>query len=170
VHIRSDIIRKRAFNVAPTQRLPRSGYSSDATRKVYRSMREEAALALGSGFSAIADAVHGTTSERALIAAVADRRGVPFTGLWLEAPLATRLSRVASRRDDASDATASYARRQAAAKPRARDWHQVAAGGRLDETVRASLACLDGERANSSVCGRPEQGCRAAESGNDQPK
>ena len=36
----------------------------------------------------IADAVYGDPEQRAAIEAVAAARGVPFAGIWLEAPLA----------------------------------------------------------------------------------
>jgi predicted kinase len=53
-----------------------------------------------------ADAVFDRPAERTSIEAVASEAGVPFQGIWLEAPTATLLSRISGRRNDPSDATA----------------------------------------------------------------
>jgi hypothetical protein len=103
--IRSDVVRKRLEGVALTARLPAASYTPAASRRVYAAMHEEIATALAAGRSAIADAVFASPDERAALSALARRAGVPFHGIWLQVPFEVRAARVASRRDDASDAT-----------------------------------------------------------------
>lgn len=103
--VRSDVVRKRLQGVALTARLPAESYTLAASRRVYAAMHEEIAAALVAGRSVIADAVFASPAQRAALAAMAQRAGVPFHGIWLQAPAAVCAARVAGRRDDASDAT-----------------------------------------------------------------
>jgi predicted kinase len=75
---------------------------------------------------------------------VAAEVGVAFAGLFLDAPLATRLERIASRRDDASDADADVARRQTADPLAEKGWAALAASGSLTgATVLAQMRLRD---------------------------
>jgi aminoglycoside phosphotransferase family enzyme/predicted kinase len=127
VVLRSDVIRKRMFELDPTALLAPDAYSKDVTADVYRQMVESAAMALAAGFTVIADAVHARPEERAAIEAVAVQMDVPFTGLWLEAPAAVLLTRVRSRKNDASDADAAVLRGQLDYDLGAMDWQVVSA-------------------------------------------
>ena len=82
--LRSDVIRKRLFGVALTDRLPSSAYGAEVGQRVFQRMREEAAAALAAGRSVVTDAVYARPAERDAIAAVAAKAQVPFVGLWLE--------------------------------------------------------------------------------------
>ena len=68
--------------------------------------------------------------------------GAAFSGLFLNAPLATRLERIASRRNDASDADADVARRQTAEPLSEKGWAAVAASGSLSDTTVLARARL----------------------------
>ena len=138
VHLRSDIERKRLSGVGEFEPLPASAYTTDATAKVFASLRDSASLALRAGHSAIVDAVHRTAEERSLLAAVADRAGSRFVGLWLDAPLDVLINRVSSRKADASDATASVVTDQASHPPGPIDWT------RLDATASAEALATTG--------------------------
>ncbi len=105
IHVRSDVERKRLFGVAPEERLPEQAYAADVSGEVYAICRKRARLALRAGRTVIVDAVHARPDERAAVAAVAAEAGVPFTGLWLDAPREAMRARVAARTGDASDAT-----------------------------------------------------------------
>ena len=70
--------------------------------------------------------------------------GVAFAGLFLDVPLATRLERIASRRDDASDADAEVARRQRAEALNERGWAALDASGALADTTALARARLKG--------------------------
>lgn len=113
LHLRTDYIRKRLAKVPPEQRLPAAAYTQEADREVYDALMTEAASGLQAGQWVVADAVFARPDDRAMIESVAARAGVPFHGIWLDAPPETLTERVGGRRDDASDATAEVVRRQA---------------------------------------------------------
>jgi aminoglycoside phosphotransferase family enzyme/predicted kinase len=141
--VRSDVIRKRLFDVALTQRLPDSAYADEVTGRVYRRMQEEAAAALEAGCCVIADAIHARPAEREAIEAVASAAGVPFVGLWLGASAQTLAGRIAARRDDASDATGDVLQRQLTYDIGAMDWHRIDAGGTLDAVISGARSIVD---------------------------
>ncbi len=140
--LRSDLERKAMFEVEETDHLPASAYASDVTRDVYRRLIDKARTALRAGQAVLIDATFATAADRKGAAGAAAEIGVAFTGLFLDAPLATRLERIASRRNDASDADVDVARHQSAEPLKERGWAAVAASGSLSDTtalVRAPL-------------------------------
>ena len=78
----------------------------EVTARVYDRLHNLAEIALRAGQSVIVDAVHAKPEEREALAVLAARLRVPFTGLWLEAPVETLVARVEARQHDASDANA----------------------------------------------------------------
>ena len=80
-------------------------YTEAVTEAVYRALGVRAADVLASGSTVIADATFLAADARDAIAGVAARAGVPFTGVWLEAPVDTMAERLRARAGDASDAT-----------------------------------------------------------------
>jgi predicted kinase len=136
VILRSDIIRKHLFGCSARERLPAEAYAPEVSARVFATIRERAAVLLDAGRAVVADGVYGRDAERRAIERVAVAAGVPFRGIWLEAPAGVLQARVAARRDDASDADAAVVRRQVrtlnAAGVR---WPKVAAGRALDEVV-----------------------------------
>jgi aminoglycoside phosphotransferase family enzyme/predicted kinase len=133
--LRSDVIRKRLFGLAPEARLPEDAYGTAVTERVYRALCERAEAALRAGYCAIVDAVSLRPAERQAFADVARAAGVPFAGLWLEAPAAALRGRVDARRHDASDATAAIVARQLEIDPGALDWQPIDAGGAPADTL-----------------------------------
>lgn len=136
--LRSDVIRKRLFGAALTDRLPASAYRPDVGVRVFERIREEAAAALAAGRSVVADAVYARAAEREAIAAVAQAAKVPFVGLWLEAPPETLAARIAARRGDASDATAAVLRQQQTYDLGRIDWHRLDAAGPAEAVIEAA--------------------------------
>jgi aminoglycoside phosphotransferase family enzyme/predicted kinase len=110
--LRSDEIRKRLCGVSILQRLGPDGYSPAVTERVYRTMIERAASVVRQGHTAIADAVFARPADRRAIAHAAHAAGVPFTGIWLDAPDAILIDRTRVRQHDASDADAAVIARQ----------------------------------------------------------
>lgn len=104
VVLRSDEIRKCLFGLAPTDRLGPEGYTAEVGARVYETLRRRAAEALAAGRSVVVDAVHAREDERTALEAVAQAAGVPFEGVWLEAPAAEMAGRIERRRGDASEA------------------------------------------------------------------
>jgi len=138
VVLRSDIERKRLFNVGETEKLPPAAYARDVTVKVYERLTEQAARVVAAGHTALVDAVFAKAEERRAIARAA--HNVPFDGLFLTADLETRVARVGARRADASDADAVVARQQEHYELGALDWHAIDASGTPEETLRLALS------------------------------
>ncbi len=140
--VRSDVIRKRLAGVDPLTRLGAEGYTAERTAATYRSVYDTTRAILSAGHAVIADAVFARPHERGAIAAVAAEAGVPFQGLWLEAPLDVMRERVIGRRSDASDADADVVRRQSAYDIGTIEWDRVDSSGARDETVARGRALI----------------------------
>jgi aminoglycoside phosphotransferase family enzyme/predicted kinase len=141
--LRTDVLRKRLAGAAPEQRLPESAYTPASHAAVYAQLRAQARAALAAGCPVIVDAVFDDSETRADMAALARDCGVPFAGLWLEAPRETLIARVSARQGDASDAGAAVVDKQLGRDigPLG-DWHRIDAGGGADTTVTAARAIL----------------------------
>jgi aminoglycoside phosphotransferase family enzyme/predicted kinase len=135
--LRSDVIRKRLFGIAPEDPLPVDAYAPEVSKQVYNTLRAQAGTALRAGYCAIIDTVALRTEERRAFAAVAQAAGAPFTGIWLHAPAKTMTARVEMRRHDASDATRAIVERQLEIDPGSVDWHRVDAGNSPEEVLAA---------------------------------
>jgi hypothetical protein len=142
--LRSDAERKVMFGIEETVPLPASAYASDVTRDVYERLIAKARTALRAGQSVLIDATFAAAAERSAAAGLAAEAGVPFAGLFLDAPLPIRLERIGSRRADASDADADVARRQTAEPLAEKGWAAVAASGSLNDTTALARARLGG--------------------------
>ncbi|HZB90177.1 MAG TPA: AAA family ATPase [Stellaceae bacterium] len=155
--IRSDVLRKRLAGVAPETRLPRESYTPAVSARVYAALGEEAERALAAGYSAVVDAAFLRAEERRAIAALAAKAGIPFTGLWLEAPAERLEARIAARRGDASDADRAVLHWQRGIDTGPIEWLRVDAAGGVAETVagaRALSATAAPARSSSSAgCG-----------------
>lgn len=135
LHLRSDLERKALAGVAETTRLPADAYAADRTADVYKALARKADLAIAAGHSVIVDAVFARPGERAALTAVAEARGVPASGLWLEATADTMRSRVAGRTGDASDATVDVVERQLHYDLGELTWARIDAGRTMAETL-----------------------------------
>ena len=143
LHLRSDIERKRLLGVEETEKLSPEHYTPAASARVYARLFDKAERALGAERSVVVDAVFAKPEERAAIAAIAERAGRHFAGLWLEAPADVLLARVGARRGDASDADAHVVEAQLAYDIGEIAWRRVAAAGGVDETFAHALAALE---------------------------
>jgi predicted kinase len=105
-------------------------------------MRQLAAEALACGRSVILDAVAANPAERAGFAEIAVAAGLPFAGLWLEAPPALLEERIHNRRNDVSDATTEVLRQQLGWDIGPLDWMRLSVGGDLASCVAAAASAL----------------------------
>ncbi len=142
VHIRSDLERKALFRVDPLTRLPPSAYAPETNAKVYGIMRDKARHLLSAGHSVILDSVHGTVAERDEVGRIAADLGCQFYGFWLDLDTETRVQRVERRIDDASDADAAVARKQAAIETGPIEWIKLDAAKDLDTLARETLSII----------------------------
>jgi hypothetical protein len=141
----SDVLRKRSFSVSPETRLPKVAYEPAVSERVYLALWEEAAETLAAGYAVLADAVFLRPDERQAIGEAARSKGVPFTGLWLEAAPEVLARRIEGREHDASDATVGVMRRQTTLDSGPIAWHRIDAGGGIERTAEQARAILVAE-------------------------
>jgi predicted kinase len=142
VVLRSDVLRKALFHHAPDERLGPEGYQPDVTREVYRALVTRARDVLAAGGTVVLDATFLTPEWRQDVASAASSAGVPFTGLWLDAPPEQMAERLRRRTHDVSDATVAVLEGQLSREAGEIGWRRVdatIAPTRLAETVLASL-------------------------------
>jgi len=158
VILRSDVIRKKMFSAEETAPLPAEAYQPKVSRQVYDNLVMAAARVLKQGFSVIVDAAYLREDERDVLARVALESKLRFDGLFLRADLATRLSRIAARRNDASDANAEVARLQEHHDIGAlKDWAVIDASGSPQQTLAASIAKLELQPGSCSTTAGPHR-------------
>jgi predicted kinase len=90
----------------------------------------------------IFDGVSAKPAEREKISAIAAKLGVPFTGLWLDAPLEIQITRVEARKGDASDSNEAVVRAQAERDLGPITWTRIDAGQSPEHTFQQALAVL----------------------------
>ena len=139
--LRSDEIRKRQHGAAPEQRLPQAAYSDAASEAVLAELATLARLTAAGGHAVIADATFIDPRHRSMLEAAATAAGVPFVGLWLQAPLAELEARITARQGDASDATLAVLHATASAHPEAGGWTPVDAAtpAKAEAGARAAI-------------------------------
>ncbi len=123
--LRSDDIRKRRGGVPPEAPLPAEAYEGEVSAAVFAELAAAAREATRGGHVVIADATFLALDTRAAIEAAARGAGVPFIGLWLDAPLPELEQRISARGPDASDATVAVLRAAAGACPGAGGWETI---------------------------------------------
>jgi len=133
--LRSDVERKALEGRSENEHLPTPAYTAEKSAHVYAALVEKAGLVIAAGHSAIVDAVFARPQERDALRDAARIRGVRFHGLFLAADMATRVARVGSRREDASDADAAVARAQERYLLGHNDWQSIDASGTPESTL-----------------------------------
>ncbi len=145
VHLRSDVERKVMAGADEFDRLPPEAYTAEASRQVYERLNRRAAAALAAPWPVVVDAVFAKAEERAAIEQVARQAGVPFIGLWLDAPEELLRQRVAARataRSDASDAGVAVLQKQLAYDLGPITWRTISAAGTPEQALRQALRML----------------------------
>ncbi len=140
--VRSDSTRKRLAGVALSERLSAEGYTHEMTDRTFRALFDEVRAGLKSGYPVIADAVFSSPSQRSAVADIAKAEGVPFTGLWLEAPPDVMSRRVAGRTRNVSDADAGVLEMQLDYQLGDIDWIKIDSSGPREETLKTGLKMI----------------------------
>mgnify|MGYP006393446073 CR=1 FL=1 len=141
--LRTDVLRKKLAGVAPETRLPETAYSRANSDAVYVRLLTLAEQTLQAGSSVILDGVFARASERQALAELADKVGVPFDGLWLEASREVLRHRIEGRVNDASDADVEVLDRQLQMDPGdLTDWHCVRAEESPQDVAGAARRAL----------------------------
>jgi predicted kinase len=130
--LRSGAARARLFGAGDERGRP--AYDPSVARSVYRLLMREARDVSQAGYVAIVDAVFGSAEWRHEIESTADRAGVRFVGIWLDAPPEVLERRVPGER-------------RGVVTPGA-DWAQLDASLDVDAVSAAALA----------VCQSPQEG------------
>jgi aminoglycoside phosphotransferase family enzyme/predicted kinase len=134
--LRTDVERKLMHDVPLTERLTADAYSPEARAEVYKRLFAKAKRIVSTGHSVIIDAVLDVPALRDAAKTAAAESGVPFVGIWLEAPGEVMIARVTSRAGDASDADAAVVLRQVASTAAPAGWQKADAGGEPVDTAQ----------------------------------
>jgi predicted kinase len=135
VVLRTDEVRKRLLKVPPTRRLDDRAYSPEFYNRSYDTLLENGRRLLKAGRSVVLDATFIDAGLRARAEQLARECGVPFDGVWLQAPLSTLKARVARRRNDASDATVATLEDQLARLTVEAAWERVDTSGQAKDAA-----------------------------------
>jgi aminoglycoside phosphotransferase family enzyme/gluconate kinase len=120
VRVRSDVERKRLYGLAVDassgSAIPSGIYTTEATRRTYERLLEQAAFVLQAGFPVIVDAAFLVRQQRDQVRRLAHDMGVPFVIADCRAPEGVLRRRIAARRHDgdASEADIGVLERQLA--------------------------------------------------------
>ena len=150
VIVRSDEIRKQLFGVSPFVRLEANVYSAEASERVYATLVAQARSVIANQHGVVVDAVHLRSADRHAIEHMASAAGVPFVGLWLNAPEPVLIERIAGRQLDASDATGDVVRAQRREDTGPVSWYRIDASrpaGVMLEDARRIVAIVEGAHA-----------------------
>lgn len=142
VLLRSDAARKTAMNMEEIEKLPASHYTAAAASENYQLLLDLAGLALDAGHSVVLDAVFLSAEYREAAGEIAASKGMPFYGLWLTAPASVLRKRIATRSNDASDATIAVMEKQLERSVGKNTWHAVDASGSVQATLDGVIQLL----------------------------
>lgn len=140
--VRTDVVRKRLCGMHPNDSLGAEGYTADVTERTYQAFMNQAKAALESGQSVILDAVFANEEQRRTAEQLAAACGVPFTGIWVDAPERVRVERVTTRKRNVSDVTVDVARQQSGYEVGDVTWAKVDSSGKKEATIRQGLNVL----------------------------
>jgi len=135
--IRSDVMRKILSGVSLHKKLSRDGYTVRMTEKTYQACFDATEQTLKTDRSVVFDAVFGKPEERKLVERLASDLNIPFTGLWLDAPLEIRQQRARDRINNVSDAGAQVLKKQMMMDTGIIDWFQIDSSQSRSGTLKA---------------------------------
>ncbi|MET0273013.1 MAG: AAA family ATPase [Phenylobacterium sp.] len=135
VVLRTDEIRKRLLNVPPTRRMPPDAYAPAFYALTYDTMIANARAMLDAGRAVVLDATFIDPVLRGRVEQLAKDAGVPFDGVWLDAPAEILAGRVEARTGDASDATVEVLREQIGRHTSEVAWERVDASGSVEQSA-----------------------------------
>ena len=112
IRLRSDVERKRLFDLAPDAASGGSIYGAEANHRTYGRLYELAETILADNWPVLVDAAFLKRAERDDFRALAAKLGIPFAILACEAPIEELRRRLAARTGDASEATVAVLEQQ----------------------------------------------------------
>lgn len=133
--VRTDVVRKRMMGVGLSARLASHGYTPEKDQQTYNRFYDELTQVVEQGHSVIADGVFAKQEQRDGVEAVARRLGIPFIGLWVNAPPEIRAARVKARKNNVSDVTEAVIQRQLDYELGEIAWQEVDSTGPKQQTL-----------------------------------
>jgi predicted kinase len=116
IQLRSDVVRKQLFELAPDadsgSATDQGIYSKDATELTYHRLRDIAAQVLAADFRVIVDATFLLETQRQVLLELAVAAACPCVVVDCEAPLAELRRRIIERENDPSEASLQVLERQ----------------------------------------------------------
>lgn len=121
IRIRSDVERKRLFNIASSDhstgvktsnKIDSGIYNAQASQQTYAKLAELASQIISAGYSVIVDATFLQHAQREIFQTLADQLAVPYIILEVTAPAETLRQRIRQRKSDVSDADLSVLEQQ----------------------------------------------------------
>ncbi|MDP4796698.1 MAG: AAA family ATPase [Rhodospirillales bacterium] len=140
--VRTDVVRKRLNGIHPNESLGAHGYTSEMTEKTYQDFFGQARSALAAGQCVVLDAVFAKAEQRAQADTLAIECGVPYQGLWVDAPEHVRVHRVETRERNVSDVTTDVARQQSEYELGPITWAKIDSSGKKNATIDQALKVL----------------------------
>jgi len=155
----SDVLRKRMHGQNPLAPLPDAVYTPTLTAQFIEYARRTAAQHMAEGKNVIVTGLFIDAQSRAGQKATAESAGGSFIGLYLDIPATKLFKRVASRRDNPSDARVDTLRKQLRGKPSQpgakEGWHVLRADKGIDRTLQAALRAIRQHGTSPRAVARP---------------
>ena len=131
------------MGLAPTQTLDKKYETPAFEEVVYDILRQQAQTALSVGSCVILDALFYNEAERKAVEALAKEKGVPFVGLWMDAPLHVREERVKTRLRNPSDVREkAQLETQLTIETGPITWHKIMTDGAREKTLQKALSFI----------------------------
>ena len=140
--LESDRLRRAMLGHIRGVPMPADAYRPEVSTKVYAALTDKSELVINAGGSVVANAVFAHAGERQAIEQVAEKTGVRFVGLWLEADPSILRSRIETRPVTDSDATADVLDQQLSQGTGEIDWIRLDAGKSRAWVAREALALV----------------------------
>lgn len=136
--VRTDVLRKHAYGVGLLDPVVSRAFASSRRSEIYRDALAHVHAAVRAGASVILDATFELQDTRETFETVFPQAHK----VWLDVPLATRLTRIEARCNDASDADAAVARAQEPPIALAEGWRRIDASRDLEDVLSRVLQDL----------------------------
>lgn len=140
--LRSDAMRKQMFGCSEFERLPAEAYDPAVSARVYADLAARAVRTVQANHSVIVDATFASGDARTMIERSARDAGMAPVGLFMVADTKTRISRIAQRGPDVSDADARLARAQETYDLTDMTWTTIDASGPFEQTFQQIRAVV----------------------------
>jgi predicted kinase len=155
----SDVLRKRMHGHHPLAPLPDAVYHPTLTAQFIDYARRTAAQHMAEGKNVIVTGLFTDAQSRAGQKATAENTGGDFIGIYLDIPAAKLFKRVASRRDNPSDARVDTLRKQIRGNPSqpgaGEGWHVLRADKGIDRTLQRALSVIRQQGVSPRAVARP---------------